>query len=110
MNGKSEKKIRKNGKTEPKRSIAERMGGILDIPADLLCGGCYMELRGQSELKIQGCRRIVGYTAHEIVLRLRRGIVRIGGRDMRCVSYHGGCVTVGGWIESVIFGDSEESV
>ena len=70
---KSKKNSRKDSEICPKPSFAERMGNVLDIPADLLRGGCYMEMRGQNELRLQGCRQILVYTAEEIVLRLRRG-------------------------------------
>lgn len=105
---KQKKHSEKDLKTCSKPSLTERMGTVLDIPADLLCGGCYMELRGQNELKLQGCRRILTYTAEEIVLRLRRGAVRVQGRRMVCSSYHAGCAVIEGWIESVAFVDTEE--
>ena len=107
MSEKHEKTSGKERKDRQKASLAERMGSILDVPADLLCGGCYLELRGQNELKVQGCRRIVGYTSEEIVLRLRRGALCVRGRNMNCTSYHSGCVTIEGWIEGMNFRDAE---
>lgn len=91
-----------------KRSFAERLGTFLDVPADLICGGCYLELRGQNNLNLQGCRRISVYTAEEIVLRLRRGCVRVRGRRLVCTSYHAGKVVIDGWITGIDFADTEE--
>lgn len=110
MSKKHEKSHAKDEKASRNHSLSERLGNILDIPADLLCGGCYMELRGQNELMIQGCRRIVGYTSEEIVLKLRRGAVQVRGRNMTCTSYHSGCVTIGGWIEGISFSETEGAV
>jgi len=107
---KSKKNSRKDSEICPKPSFAERMGNVLDIPADLLRGGCYMEMRGQNELRLQGCRQILVYTAEEIVLRLRRGAVRVSGRRMICSSYHAGCAVIEGWIEGVSFVNMEERV
>ena len=107
---KSKKHCRKDLETSPKPSFAERLGTVLDIPADLLRGGCYMEMCGQNELRLQGCRQILVYTAEEIILRLRRGSVRVCGRRMICSSYHAGCAVIEGWIEGVSFVNTEERV
>ena len=109
MNRKREKKGEGDRNTPLKRSVSERIGSILDIPADLLSGGCYMEMRGQNELTLQGCRQIEVYTPEQIVLRLRRGEVRICGRRMTCTSYHGGCAVIEGWIVGVEFSNGEET-
>lgn len=109
MSKKDEKNCARDERTPVKRSFAERMGTVLDIPADLLCGGCYMEMRGRNELTLSGCRRIVGYSSHEIILRLRRGSMQIRGRNMTCTAYHSGCITIGGWIGEISFCDAEDS-
>ena len=109
MSRKREKNNGSDHNMPPKRTVAERIGSILDIPSDLLCGGCYMELRGQNELKLQGCRQISVYTPEQIVLRLRRGEVCISGRRLTCTSYHGGCAVIEGWIVRVEFANGEET-
>ena len=90
-----------------KRPLSERLGTFLDVPADLLCGGCYMELRGRNNLRLQGCRSILVYTETEIVLRLRRGAVRVRGRRLVCTSYHEGSVEIDGRIDGVDFTDGD---
>lgn len=92
-----------------KRPLSERLGTFLDVPADLLCGGCYMELRGRNNLRLQGCRNILVYTPEEIVLRLRRGTVRVRGRRLVCTSYHAGSVEIDGRIDGVDFTESENA-
>lgn len=109
MNHKHEKKGNAERKQGERAPLAERMGHFLDIPADLMLGGCYLELRGRNELKVQGCRRIAVYTEERIVLRLRRGAVSVTGRHLSCSSYHGGCAVIEGWIAGVDFSDEEES-
>lgn len=98
---------RKEQESTEKRPLSERLGTFLDVPADLLCGGCYMELRGRNNLRLQGCRNILVYTAEEIVLRLRRGAVRVRGRRLVCTSYHAGSVEIDGRIDGVEFTENE---
>ena len=75
--------------------------------ADLLCGGCYAEMRGQNELMIQGCRKIAVYTEEEIFLLLRRGGIRVRGRRLTCISYHAGKIEIRGWITGIDFRNTE---
>ena len=96
------------GRKEEKCPLSARLGTLLDIPSDLICGGCYLEMRGQSELSLQGCRRIAVYTPEEIVLCLRRGSVRLGGKRLTCLSYHAGRITVHGGITEISFCEIEE--
>ena len=90
-----------------KQPFAKRLGCFLDIPTDLLCGGCYLEMRGQSDLHLQGCRRIAAYADDEIVLRLRRGWVRVRGHRLVCASYHAGKLVINGWITGIDFSGTE---
>lgn len=108
MKQKNHKVMSKKQEKGEKRSLAERFGTFLDVPADLLCGGCYLELHGQSELRMQGCRGILIYTDEEIVLRLRRGAVRVRGRRLVCTSYHAGAVEIEGWICAIDFPDTDD--
>ena len=87
--------------------LPERLRHLLDVPGDLMCGGCYIEMRGQSELMLQGCRKIAVYTEEEIVLLLRRGCVSVRGRHLMCVSYHADKIEIRGWVTGVNFSDTE---
>ena len=109
MNHKCEKKGDMGRKQVGRTPLSERMERFLDIPTDLLLGGCYLEMRGRNELKLQGCRRIAVYTEDRIVLKLRRSAVCIIGKHLCCSSYHGGCAVIEGWIKEIDFTDEEES-
>ena len=103
-------KRKRTARKEEKCPLSARLGALLDVPADLICGGCYLEMRGQGELSLQGCRRIAVYTPEEIVLRLRNGSVRLGGKRLTCLSYHAGKITVRGWITEIAFRGTEEGM
>lgn len=96
--------------TERRRGASwrERMGPLLDVPSDLLCGGCYLEMRGQGELHLRGCRRIAEYGEEQIVLQLCHGFVRVRGHRLVCLSYHAGGALIRGWICGIDFSETEE--
>ena len=98
MNEKSAKRNNKTSACEEKCTLPARVSRFLDVPSDMLLGGCYLEMHGQNHLRLQGCKRILCYTSEEIVLGLRRGRVRIRGRDLVCISYHAGWVIIEGWV------------
>ena len=58
-------------------------------------------IRGQGEMTVYGCRKILLYTPQEIRLSLRKRSFCITGESLCCTSFSGGAVTVEGRIESV---------
>ena len=93
-----------------KRGLAELLACEQDIPAEILCGGCYLELRGRNQLSVRGCRRIVLYTPTRIILKMKKELLSVCGKRLSCVAYLAGTVTVEGLIDSVSFlrGEREE--
>lgn len=63
---------------------------------------------GRERVTAQGCRRILTYTATCIRLKRRHAVLAVRGRDLVCVSFSCGCVTLTGTILSVTFEDGEE--
>jgi sporulation protein YqfC len=92
-----------------KRGLAELLAFEQDIPAELLCGGCFLELHGRNQLSVRGCRRIVLYTPTKIILKMKKDMLAVCGKRLSCVTYLAGAVTVEGLIDSVSFlhGDME---
>ncbi len=58
-------------------------------------------LRGQHELTVYGCRKILLYTPPEIRLSMRKRQLCIFGKALSCTSFSGGAVTVEGMIEAI---------
>ena len=97
-------KKRGRGKTEKKEKLSGRFAEWLDIPGNVLCAGCYLEMRGRNFARLMGCRKIVMYTPECITLGLGRGCVSFYGRRLVCTSYHAGSVEIDGVIDRVDFG------
>ena len=55
------KRRTRSGRTGEKIPLAELLSRRFDIPADVLCGGLTVELRGRNDLYITGCERILSY-------------------------------------------------
>ena len=95
-----------------KRSLSELLSCELDLPAELLSGGCFVEMRGRNCVSVRGCRRIILYSQCKVILKMKRDVLQICGKRLGCVAYMGGCVSVEGLIDSVSFlhGERNEEV
>lgn len=100
-----EKQLRGRLREEERRreSVRERINRILDVPEERLMCGSYIEMRGQYNLRLSGCRKILMYAPERIVLSCRRGTVSVDGKRLVCISYHTGNVEIEGLIEGLYF-------
>lgn len=62
-----------------------------------------IELRGLSELTVNGCARILSYSENEIKLSLKQYVLTIKGTGLYCASFYNGAVRVDGEMESLNF-------
>ena len=98
--------IRRREKEEGER-FRDRLCRRLDIVPDLVSGEPTVEIRGRSLVSVQGGERILTYTPEEIQIALKRGCVRIKGKDLVCISYYVGAIGVEGRIFCVCFEEGE---
>ncbi len=92
-----------------KRSLTEWLAVKLDVPADTLCGGLRLDMRGRNTLTVHGCTGILDYSPCEIRLAFKDGILTILGRRLICTSYLAGAVGIDGCISTLQFEDGEVS-
>ena len=78
------------------------------LPEELLCGGPFIELRGQREVCIQGCKKVLLCREDEVRLLLRGIVLVICGKVLRCETYYAGAVSIKGSIKSVSFSDVDD--
>ena len=86
-----------------KRSITELLACDYDVPAELLCGGCFVEIRGRYGVTVRGCRKIILYSQSKIILKMKREILQRIGKRLSCITYTAGAVSVEGIIDSVSY-------
>lgn len=95
---------RKNGH----RTFKEKLGEGFDIPPDLLCGGCRVEIRGRGEAVIEGCRKVVTFTPDIIRLAMSDFNIVIEGERLNCLSFCEGSLVIGGRINRFVYEERGE--
>lgn len=80
----------------------------LQLPTDFLENGPFIELRGQREICVQGCRKILLCNDDEVHLLLRGSLLMVRGQNLRCATYFAGAVAVTGWICGVEFAQEND--
>ena len=89
------------------RGFVERLVEDKDVPSELLCGGCFIEIRGRNGMTVRGCRRVVKYSPDEVVLKMKRETIVIGGKRLRCLTYLSGAIVIEGMIDALGFSRRE---
>lgn len=77
-------------------------------PGVEICSAFQIEIRERAEVSVMGCVGISAYSTESVVLRLKRGGVRICGSKLLCDSYTNGAVIISGKLDSVSFLEGEQ--
>ncbi len=85
------------------RDFMEALCEKLDIPREALPHGFALALSGERELTLWGCRRILSYSAEEIVLSVGVRTLHVTGKGLLCAAFGAGAVTVTGEIHALAF-------
>lgn len=89
--------------------LKDRLASKLGISNDIVSGGL-IELRGRCEMTVGGCRKIEKYSDKEIILRLSDCSAAIRGEKLSCIAYFADTVGINGYINSVIFTNTEDYI
>ena len=93
----------REGYTSPQHSLRERIARLCGFPSDAvgISDGFTAELRGQSEVRIGGCQRIVYYRPDRITMQTRDGEWTVSGQGLTCTAYDCGSLGIEGRIDGV---------
>lgn len=83
--------------------LSRRLEQALELPSGTLCAALTVELYGNREAVVEGCRRVLVYDADCIRLETVEGLLCFRGEGLRVVGFAGGVATVGGRILTVGF-------
>ena len=86
-----------NGKGE-KMGFIEYLSVKVGLPSDVLSGNVRVEICGRNQMYLHGCRRIIKYSAEEMILSTSAALVRVRGKRLICSAYYGGTVCIEGYI------------
>lgn len=96
-----EKKQADGNRTEKRhQTLTER----LDIPAGPGYAGEWIEILGDREIWVTGCRGVLEYEENRVVLKMHRRTLKISGSRLNCLTYRDKTVEIRGQIESLLFG------
>lgn len=88
-------------------NVRARLCESLDIPPDLICGGCIAELRGRGEATLCGCRRVLLFRPEIIKLEMPEFNIVIEGEGLKCGTFCYSRVTVHGKIHAIKYEEKE---
>ena len=90
-------------KKKSEGNIRKGLFGMLDMPLGRGYDGVRIEILGDSEAIVSGCRGVSEYHPEKVILKLKRQYLHIGGRHLDCITYFDKTVEVKGRIESLLF-------
>ena len=70
-----------NGKGE-KMGWIEYLSVKVGLPSDVLSGNMRVEICGRNQMYLHGCRRIIKYSADEMILSTSAALVRVRGKGL----------------------------
>lgn len=108
MRAKGEKGARMKSESENKRRkvpLFEKIEKRIELDADMMRSGEWIEIRGRNRAEIGGVRRILSYSDTCIQLTLKQGVLSVNGRDLECVLYRNCEVAIEGHIDTVSFSE-----
>ncbi len=103
----SDKNIRRKKQKRAHLPLPHRLHEALDIPLEGFPGISRAEIIGKHEASVYGCECVLVYTAESILVRVKKGYIRIVGKDLEMQSLIGDCITVHGEIRSLSLSDRE---
>ena len=83
-----------------KRDIINVIKSITDLPGET-GNGFSLHMRGEREMYICGCRRILEYSQTKISLSIKGFALIIRGEGLTCISYFERAVGIEGKIDSI---------
>ncbi len=81
--------------------LIDSVSDVLDLPVDSVSGYAHIEMNGNKEMIIEGCRGVLEYGDTLISINTGRLTVKICGCDMSIVSMQGGQAVIKGIITGV---------
>ncbi len=95
--------MKENRFTAGSERILEALTRSMDIPADALSGYAHIELCGNREATVDGCRGVLEYSDCRIALNTGKLTVRFCGCDLCIASMQNGQAVIKGLISDMSF-------
>ena len=99
---------KKQGKRTTRRSWAEIMSELWEVPGEVSAPVPVFLMRGRYELEITGARGIRDYGQEKIVLRVGKGLCVVTGRELELTDFREAVLYVRGKIDCISFEEAEK--
>lgn len=94
-------KNRKQRDTGKAARLLESIGRNIDLPEEALSGYVLVEISGNREAVVEGCRGVLGYSDTLISLNAGKLIIKISGCELTVVSMQNSQAVVRGVISGI---------
>ena len=94
---------KRNCRDNKSEKIINSISRNLDLPTDTVSGYAHIEMSGNREIIIEGCRGVLEYSDQRIALNTGKLTVRLCGCDMTIISMQGSQAVIKGVITCVDF-------
>ena len=94
---------KRNCRDNKSEKIINSISRNLDLPTDTVSGYAHIEMSGNREIIIEGCRGVLEYSDQRIALNTGKLTVRLCGCDMTILSMQGSQAVIKGVITCVEF-------
>jgi sporulation protein YqfC len=83
--------------------IPGKMTSLLNLPPDITQGESFINIIGRSRIKLENHRGLMECTPQSVGVRLKKGLLRIGGEELVIAEILSDALEVTGEIRSVEF-------
>lgn len=90
-------------KRERRAAISSTVEKTLNIPCGVLSNAARMEVSGNRQVLIEGCRGIVKYDEDQLQVHTADGTVRFTGRELCMTSLNPACAVITGRLLTIEF-------
>ncbi len=90
-------------KQKTRAALSSSVENALDIPTGVLSKAARMEVCGNRQVLMEGCRGIVKYDEDQIEVRTAEGSVRFTGRQLCMTRLNPACAVINGRLLSIEF-------
>lgn len=97
-----QKKKNREEKAHP-LTAKELMAKALELPQGIVPGNAHIELMGNREAVVEGCKSVLEYDETQICLNTGSGIVRFAGSDLSIRALNGEEASIEGFIATIEF-------
>ncbi|MBR2868204.1 MAG: YabP/YqfC family sporulation protein [Clostridia bacterium] len=84
-------------------SLSESIGRCFDLPQDALSGYAHIELFGNSEAIVEGCKGVLEYTDGTVALNTGKLTVRVCGCNLTITAMQDSSTVIRGIITAIDF-------